>query len=381
MLRPEHPEVLAPDWTPPTLVARSAALEQLHRRLPVEPAAGGSFRAAIVEGPSGSGTSAVARRAALEVVERLRQRGEPTTCVYAPARVRWVSGTQGIATELLQRLDPNFSSRGFSVAQLVAGFLRRLIHSGRPAVVVLDDLGAGCPDISAVLRPLAAPDRFLPEGAPIAPRIWLVLSGNEGARACWRQADASGISPGLPVQLAPYTRDEIAEIVRDRARRALGRDAPSGWAERIADHAVQHGIGARRSIEMLRRELLGPTPSPPGSPYTARSESQSLAIEPRLLEAIERAAARGQVFVRDVREWEARLARAQGVRPLTSTTLWRRIVRLEAAGLLRREVRTGGSGGTRSRLELVRPVPAGSPFRAPGGTLPGADWSASPSRP
>jgi hypothetical protein len=375
MLSPEHPEVLAPDWTPPILVGRSDALDELRRQLPVPPVRAAGPEIAVVKGPTGSGTSVVARRAALSVIERLRQSGDSSVPVFAPVRVRWTSGPQAIAAELLHRLDPNFNSHGFSVAQLLAGFLRRLLHSGRAAVVVLDDLGSDSSDIGPILRPLLAPDRFLPEGAPAPPRLWLILAGAGSAEACWRRARSVGVSVAAPVVLPPYSQTEVEAIVRDRARRALGREAPAGWAEHIGEFATFHGIGAQRAIEMLRREILGPGSLLPGSPYAPPSEAIRLSVEPRLLEAIERASSSGGSLLKDVREWEARLARAEGVRPLPSTTLWRRIVRLEAAGVVRRDVRTGGCGGTQSRLELVRPLSVGAPPTARSGSLRGIGTS------
>ncbi|MCI4358466.1 MAG: hypothetical protein L3J95_02805 [Thermoplasmata archaeon] len=368
MLRPDHPEVLAPDWIPPVLVGRSEALEALRRQLPVPRSQRTRPEVAILKGPPGSGTSVVARRAGLGVVERLRQSGEPTPALFAPVRVRWAAGPLGIATELMHRLDPSFCAHGFSVPQLMAGFLRRLLHSARPAVVLLDDLGADCADIGPILGPLLAPNRFLPEGADSPPNLWLLLAGTEGAEACWTRARAAGITVDAAVVLPGYRQREVEAIVRDRARRALGREAPEGWAKEIAEHATFHGIGARQAIELLRGEIFGPAGIFPGSPYAAPSAAVRLAVEPRLLEAIERAACSGATLLRDVKQWEARLARSEGVRPLPSTTLWRRIVRLEAAGVLRREVRTGGSGGTQSRLELVHPIPGGPFATARSGT-------------
>lgn len=375
MLRPEHPEVLARDWTPPVLVGRSRSLDELRRHLLVPHSSGGRPETAMVQGPAGSGTSAVARRAALDVIERLRQTGEPLPPVFAPVRVHGASGPQAIASELLQRFDPDFSAHGFPVSQIVAGFLRRLARSGRAAVVVLDDLGADCPDLGPILRPLSAPERFLPEGLEVAPRIWLILAGSDGAQACWRKAKAAGAVAERTVVLPPYSPAELGEIVRDRARRALGREVPPGWVERIGSEAAVHGAGAQRAMQLLRRQILGSGPFVPGSPYAEPSEAIRLAVEPRLLEALERAALQGTTFVRDVRVWEARLARAEGVRPLPTTTLWRRIVRLEAAGVLRREVRTGGSGGTQSRLELVRSGPPPRASTVPRGTLRGVGSS------
>ena len=50
------------------------------------------------------------------------------------------------------------------------------------------------------------------------------------------------------------------------------------------------------------------------------------------------------------------LAQEQGARPLPTTTLWRRIVRLEQAGYVRREIRPGGSGGTLSLVRVLTPI-------------------------
>jgi hypothetical protein len=370
MLAIPHPEVLAPDWVPPTLIARSEPLERLGRALPVPLDPPERTAVAVVRGPPGSGTSAVARRAGLDVAERLRREVAPGLPLFAAVRVRSIGGPLGVASELLRTLDPQFNPRGFTVAQLMAGFLRRILHGARPAVVVLDDIGTECADLRPIVGALLAPDRFLPEGTTVRPSIWLVVAGHDVAEAGWRRVRSAGVPFDRAVSLPPYTLGQIEAIVRDRARRALGRDAPDGWAERIVRYATLQGTGARRVIELLRCEALGAGGFEYGLPIAPSAKPVRLAIEPRLLEALERASLHGPTLFREVRAWEARLAHQQGVRPLPSTTLWRRIVRLEAAGVIRREVRPGGSGGTQSRVELVRAVPRDSLPTGPSGTLP-----------
>src|SRR5215469_86807 len=195
MLPVEHPEVLAHDWTPPTLVGRAAELDRL-RLLLGEPLPERSPPWVVgVRGPPGSGTSATARLAARRLLEAYRrERPGAASPLLVAVRVRWCAGTHGVATALLQSLDDGFSGQGFPVIEIVAGFLRRLGRLGRPAIVVLDDIGPDTPDLAPILRGLLAPLRFLPEGVDAAPPIWTIVAGD---------LDRSGPgtarrTPGLP---------------------------------------------------------------------------------------------------------------------------------------------------------------------------------------
>jgi len=375
MLRPEHPEVLARDWQPPVLIGRSDALERVGRVLAEACPGQRATHAACVVGSPGSGTSAVARRAGLAVVEMLRaEEGGPLPRLIS-VRVRWCAGAQAVAAELLRRFDPGFEPHGFAVAEILAGFVRRLHREGRPTVVILDDIGPDSPDLRLITRALVAPARFLPEGVEGPIRLWLILAGASEATATWRRARRAGIPSDHCVVLSELGPMEIEAIVRDRAHRALGRVPPEPWAGELVSAVA--GTSATRAIERLRRELcetalVAAHPSP-----AAQAAAQPLSVERRLLVALQ-ASSRGRpVSLREVRERERRLAFLEGERPLPTTTFWRRIVRLEALGVLRREVRTGGRGGTLSLVELVRPIsdwiPA-SPGSPRAGASAGPSW-------
>jgi hypothetical protein len=242
---------------------------------------------------------------------------------------------------------------------------------------VLDDLDAGSPDIVPILRAFADPDRFLPEGEAGLPPSWVVVAGTR--EALERVDGAIGRSWRLApfVELAPYPARTLATILEDRASRALGRPLTAAEAARLLDRAFEDGGGATRVVELLRRFCLGPEYASVFHAARARGEL-AVSVEPSVVRAIEDAAQGRGAVVGDVRRLEAHHARALGVAPLPATTLWRRIVRLERAGYVRREVRPGGPGGTRSVLRLIAPVDEWVVTPGPRGTRPGSgSWAGS----
>jgi hypothetical protein len=356
MLPTPHAEVLADDWLPPVVLGREAEVQELVRRLdPPRPVAPPPWMVGVV-GPRGAGSSTVARRAAREVADRVRSSGEGVLPRVIAVRTPHCRGTHGVSAALLRNLDEGFDGRGFAVLEILAGFLRRLRREGRPCVLVLDDVRPGGPEVAPILRALGEPDRFLPEGDSGIPPVWTVLAGSaeslrrtEAAlRGRWR--------------LGPFLRLESCDphllhaLVEDRAARALGRSPPPELVRRAVSRAIADGGGAARAIDLLRRGLIAPAFRDASQRAAARSRGLALPIESRVIKAIEEALEGRAARVGEVRRFEARLARAEGAAPLPATTLWRRIVRLEQAGYVRREVRPGGEGGTQSVLRLMAPV-------------------------
>jgi hypothetical protein len=354
MLPTAHPEVLALDWVPPVLNGREAETAEVVRRLDApRPVAPPPWMVAVVGAP-GSGTSAVARRAAREVADRLRaDRPGPPPRVLA-VRVAGRRGTHGVATALLQLLDDGFDGRGFPVAEILAGTLRRLRREGRPTVLVLDDIRVGGPDLAPLLRAIGEPDRFLPEGEVGLPPTWVVLGGTPDAVGSVDRSLRSAFSIRPFVPLPPYEARELAAIVRGRLERAVGPGVPIEAVGAAVERALEDGGGATRALEILRRRLLGHALRSEGFfPTSARCQ---VPVETHVVRAIGAASRGTSARLADVKRWEAALAREHGVRPLPATTLWRRIVRLEQAGYVRREIRPGGVGGTLSVVRLLAPI-------------------------
>lgn len=369
-----NPEVLANDWVPPVAIAREAEVQELVRRLdPPTPRAPPPWIVGVA-GPAGSGTSTVARRAAREVMDRLRASGPATPPRWIAVRTGLLRGAHGVACALLRRFDEGFDGRGFPTAEILAGFVRRLRRDGRPTVLLLDDIGVGGADLAPVLRAIGDPDRFLPEGESGLPSIWTILAGSaEGLNTAVAAAGPRcAVRPF--VELSPYPQEVLRAIVTDRAQRACGHPAAAPLVHRVVARAIEDGLGARRAIDLLRRDLLGVRG--PGTSGTFAGGTVS--VEPRVVRAIGAASHGVSACLGDVRRFEAEIAQRQGVRPLPTTTLWRRLVRLERAGYVRREIRPGGSGGTRSVLRLLTPIdewvteahPSGTPrgFGGPDGS-------------
>jgi hypothetical protein len=355
MFDTSHPEVLARDWLPPTATGREVEVAELLRRLdPPAPRAPPPWVVSVA-GARGSGASTVARRTARLVADIVRATTGAGAPLIIPLRTSGLRGAHGVATALLRHLDGGFDGRGFSVVEITAGFLRRLRREGRPAVLVFDDIGIGGPDLGPVLRALGNPDRFLPEGETGLPPTWTILAGTpEGIRAA--EASLEGkYSLGRTVGLSPYPDRVLAAIVRDRAERSLGRPVAPALVERVVRKAVEEGGSASVAIDLLRRELVGGGKWGRGRvPFGLYAPP--VAVEPHVIRAIESAVRGREARVGEVRRWEAELAESEGYRPLPATTLWRRIVRLEQAGYLRREIRPGGMGGTRSVVRVLTPV-------------------------
>lgn len=295
----------------------------------------------------------VARRAARDVADQLRaSAAEPLPRVLA-VRVGEGRSTHGVATTLLQRLDEGFDGRGFPVVEILAGFLRRIRRENRPTILVLDDVVPGGPDLVPVVRAIGDPDRFLPEGIHGLPPFWTVVAGAPEALARIHAAVHRRFTFGPFVELEPYDAATLRAIVADRAERSLRRPVEGPLTDRVVARAVEEGGGARRAVDLLRRELLRSGALGFERPVRVAS---GVTVEPRVVRAIGAASRGVAALLSDVKRWEAELARAQGHRPLPPTTLWRRIVLLERAGYVRREIRTGGSGGTRSLVRVLTPI-------------------------
>ena len=131
MLPTPHPEVLAYDWLPPVVLGREVEVAELVRQLDApRPRAPAPWMAAAV-GPRGCGTSAVARRAAREVADRVRASGAVRPPRWIAVRTAQYRGTHGVATALLHAMDDGFDGRGFPVVEILAGmYLEAKIDTG-----------------------------------------------------------------------------------------------------------------------------------------------------------------------------------------------------------------------------------------------------------
>lgn len=344
-------------------------------------------------GPRGSGTSTLARLAArgwAACQPHARSSGGPLQ-VVVPTSV--AHGPRGAMAAILRALDPEYEHRNFAVTDLAVEFLRRLRRLERSAVVVFDDVGPAAPDLSGFLAGLLDPDSFLPEGGESVPPIAVVVAGTVEALRAIGGPNGSPALSARTIRLPPYTESELVAIVRDRAERCLARPVPSEWVGRLVRRAVRENGTAVRALELLRREVGGVSVPELGPVYPRGSETAPIVVEPPLLSALGQLDDGAPIRVGELRERTRELARSYGEPPIAATTFWRRIIRLERAGVVRRSVRTGGVGGSLSTVSVVRPVgewplltarsrilPAGGtrPDLSPMGAAPLGEWDPEP---
>ncbi|MHB1434705.1 MAG: Cdc6/Cdc18 family protein [Thermoplasmata archaeon] len=349
-----HPEALLEQWVPPVAIGRAREIEATVNG--AESSREGPSRPGIVVvlGPPGSGSSVVGRWAARRLADRYRALSPDGRVRIAHVPTRLYRSPHGIACALVRSYDEGLDGRGFPWGDLLAGFLRRVRRDGRPTVTVLDDLRLAGPDLLRLIRALGEPERFLPEGDSGLPPFFTILTGTpEGLRLLDREG-VGRWARAVTVRLAPYPEERLREIVADRMVRTTDRTAALSKAAEIAHRSFQEGGGARRAIELLRREFG--VREPVGEPETPGRSSSARVIEPHLRQALASALSEGSCEVGELRRWEALWAQRAGRPPLATTTFWRRTVDLERRGWLRREVRCGGIGGSRTRLVARRPV-------------------------
>ncbi|MHB8352354.1 MAG: Cdc6/Cdc18 family protein [Thermoplasmata archaeon] len=342
-----HPEVLDADWLPHDLIGRVPELERLRSWLD-DPAPRGDPIPILVDGRPGCGSSTLARRAAQDRADTDRtvdgERGRVLS-----VRVRACVGASGVAAELLRSFDEGFCEKGFSVAEIMAGVLRRANRERRALTVLLDDVGPGCPDLARILGALSRPERFLPEGSEREfPLRTIVVATSLAHRA---PLGSRWIATERCLHLDPLEVPSLLQIVSERAERALGHPLTEPGVNGIVARVRTEGHGVARAMELLREHLLGHEEE--RRPRRTRDPAPRLPLEPRIVEALAQVCTSGPAQLSEVRWTEGQLAARRGERPLPATTFWRRILRLEQEGLIARDVRAGGPGGSRSTIRLL----------------------------
>ena len=222
--------------------------------------------------------------------------------------------------------------------------LRRLRTLGRPAVLWVDHAhSAG--EFGRVVRALAHPQEVLPEGTAGLPPMLLIASG------------ARDLVPDdievIRTIVRPLPGPALLEAIRTRAALAFhlppGPEVLRAWADLVVAGGRGLSIlgdllaeaGARAEARGARRVELEDVSLPQALP---RHGADAEGFEAALLDVLR--AAKGPFAVGDLRQGLAARCGEVGIRAPTSARLWRHLVGLERKGVVHREVRMGGTGGT-----------------------------------
>jgi hypothetical protein len=370
---PTHPPLLTPSPAPPDLRTRLAeeGLHLLSRPVPPD-----RPHALAILGPRGSGTSYLAA-AVLRSLDRGPAWGEPSrTPRTLRVDLRGVRGGHPVLEALFRGLEPSFNAQGAATEHLTLLWLRRMRSEARPFRIWLDNLPGRWGGLHRLLEPLLDPGRVLPEGTARLPRFTVVVSG-EGAPRDWEEL------PGRPPTLLvpPWEPSELRALagamLRDPGTGVPDARAVDRWVALLLaegrgvsplpemfSHARERARLAGRAT--VRAEDLEP---PYQGPWRTR---QARSFDALILDLLRDRTGEGPVPLSELSR-ALRLHCATLGLPVPSVArLWRRLRRLESLGLLSRETRVGGPGGTRSLLTIrpPEPPPLGSPVWGSGEGLP-----------
>ena len=333
-------------WRTPILVGREEVLAGQERA--VRAALERDGRAAVsVVGPHGSGTTSVAESAVATFSERYIGRRSPLILRVDVSDCR----TPGLLVKaLFRQIDPDFQGQGASTEFLSMLLLRRLRSLGRPAVVWLDQAHSSG-EFGRVVRAVARPQEILPEGTSGLPPLLVLASGV-------RDLAPEGVET-IRTIVRPLQGPDLIEAIRTRAALALhlppGPEVLRAWADLVVARGwglsmvgdLLAEAGARAEARGALRVELQDVALPKALP---RHGADAEGFEAALLEVLR--AAKGPFAVGDLRRGLIARCGEVGIRAPTSARLWRHLVGLEEKGLVRRDVRLGGAGGSRTLIVL-----------------------------
>lgn len=345
------PRALGRLWVPPTLVGRDDLLSGLETWV-FSGLTPGSRVALSLSGPHGAGTSAVAARLIGLAKGRLVRPGSKGVPLVLRADATLVRTPSTLVTAFFRGIDPDFSGKGASSEFLTLLLLRRIRTIGRPTIIWVDQVPAKTGELGRVLGALAQPSRTLPEVPEGLPTMLMITSGAS-------DPFPEGVET-LRTPLAPLLGNDLRRAITVRANAAFAAPASPEAVAAIADLSVARGWGLSMVGELLaeagrRVEVRGgrwlevedvdlPTNLP-------RGPSDPEGFEAILLEVLR--AGKAPVSVGHLRSALTEACSVRGTRIPTPARLWRHLVRLELKGILLREVRLGGRGGSMTLLRFL----------------------------
>jgi hypothetical protein len=351
----KDPSALEMSWRPPTLVGRDTVLAGLEATA-LSGLTPGRRVVASISGPRGSGSSAIAYHLVATALARLERPGARGAPLLLRADLCTCRSANAVVTALFRGIDPQVQPRGASTELLGLLLLRRLRTEGRPAIFWIDQVLGADGDLARVLRPLTQPERTLPEGPKGLPTMLVIVSGDHDPLPPEVEA--------VRVQLAPLQGRDLCAAIMARANAGFNAPPSPEAVTAIANIAVSQGRGlsvvgdllaeaGRRAEARGGRWLEAEDVAVPLSLKRGRGDAKS--FQALLLRVLGRFS--GTTTVGLVRQELERECAEAGIALPTSARLWRHMIALERHGLLRREVRLGGAGGSVSTIRLAMAPP------------------------
>jgi archaeal cell division control protein 6 len=233
------------DYVPRELPHRAEQLKklaQLFKPLLVDIA-----QNACIRGPVGTGKTAMTKYFCQSLVQIARKQGKILEYVHINCRKR--STNAMVLLGVLNHFDPRFPDRGFSVQEMLHVLRTHLHRREAQLLLVLDEVDALLKkDGSNLIYDLT---RFNDESIRTATPVSVIMVSQKDVFSKLEEAILSTFKRSNLIVLEKYTRDELYDIIRQRATLAFHANTVLVESmDLIADIASDSG-DARFSIELL----------------------------------------------------------------------------------------------------------------------------------
>lgn len=237
------PGKLSPDYLPSKLVGReeeSRRLVSLFRPL----LEGGIPCRVLITGRIGVGKTALSRRFGMEAEREMGRRGRKLFHLYLNCRGRT---PYSLLLEAVRKFFPTWPERGVGKGELLSMLVEHLKHHSLSLLLILDEVD--------YLVERHGPDLLysLSRAGETASRISLLSISRDLRFLGGLDEPTRATFLGHHLELPPYTKEQLVEILKARREEAFRRGAlPDETLELAAEMASKTG-DARMGIELLLR--------------------------------------------------------------------------------------------------------------------------------
>ena len=359
------------DWVPPNLPGREAEIKRLtgiYRGM----AQGANREHALLWGPVGTGKTALAKRFAYDLAAALAKQGKRLEMVHVNCRKLKSAGLAMLA--IVNRFEPNYPERGFSVGEMLRDLRKMLATKGCHLLVILDEVDALLKsDGSNLVYDLT---RFNDDSGPDWVGVSLLMVSQENVLPLLDNAALSTFKSTNVLRIDPYAAPQLESIVGQRVDLAFYPGAVEGDTVcLVADIAAQDG-NARLAIEVLHKagqiaDDEGKTQVGPEQVRAAKESSHSyittakLVNLPRhslfaLLALARRLKREGGAYATTgaVEEVYKLVCEEFGEEPRGHTQFWKYLNQLRDSGIILSRLSGKGQTGT-TQLLSIPDAPAG----------------------
>lgn len=206
----------------------------------------GSSETAFLTGSVGTGKTVTAKKFCAEMAEHCARTSIPMS--YQIINCRQRNTEAAILLQIIRSFDPGFPDRGFSSTEMIRITKTHILKSDRRIVLVLDEvdtlLKKGGIDLIYQIS------RFN-EDSTRKVSVSMILISQEYVLDRLDDASLSSFKRANTIRFNRYTRDELLDIISERAMLALidGKYARDSL-ELIADNSEEYG-DARFAIDLL----------------------------------------------------------------------------------------------------------------------------------